>query len=60
MDTSLERIRAKAEMDAKIADLRIAEKALRAHRALDTAQAVSGGGLTIPAEPAAGQGSTDT
>jgi DNA-binding NarL/FixJ family response regulator len=34
--------------------------ALRAHRALDTAQAVSGGGLTIPAEPAAGQGSTDT
>ena len=34
--------------------------ALRAYRALDTAQAVSGGGLTIPAEPAAGQGSTDT
>jgi DNA-binding NarL/FixJ family response regulator len=28
--------------------------ALRAYRALDTAQAVSGGGLTIPAEPAAG------
>ena len=34
--------------------------ALRAYRALDTAQAVSGGGLTIPAEPAADQGSTDT
>jgi DNA-binding CsgD family transcriptional regulator len=34
--------------------------ALRAYRALDTAQAVSGGGSTITAEPAAGQGSTDT
>jgi DNA-binding NarL/FixJ family response regulator len=34
--------------------------ALRAYRALDTAQAVGGGGLTIPAEPAADQGSTDT
>jgi hypothetical protein len=33
--------------------------ALRAYRALDTAQAVSGGGLTNPAEPAADQGSTD-
>jgi DNA-binding NarL/FixJ family response regulator len=33
--------------------------ALRAYRALDTAQAASGGGLTIPAEPAADQGSTD-
>jgi DNA-binding NarL/FixJ family response regulator len=34
--------------------------ALRAYRALDAAQAVSGGGLTTPAEPAADQGSTDT
>jgi DNA-binding CsgD family transcriptional regulator len=33
--------------------------ALRAYRALDTAQAASGGGLTIPADPAADQGSTD-
>ena len=34
--------------------------ALRAYRALDTAQAASGDSLTIPAEPAAAQGSTDT
>jgi hypothetical protein len=33
--------------------------ALRAYRAFETAQAVSGGGLTIPAGPAADQGSID-
>ena len=33
--------------------------ALRAYRAFDIAQAVSGGGLTIPAEPRAVQGGID-
>ncbi|MGA7383920.1 MAG: response regulator transcription factor [Methylocella sp.] len=32
--------------------------ALHAYRAFDTAQAVSGGGLTVPGEPAANQAST--
>jgi DNA-binding NarL/FixJ family response regulator len=36
------------------------ELAVRAGRALDTAQVVSRGRLTIPADPAADQGSTDT
>jgi DNA-binding NarL/FixJ family response regulator len=36
------------------------ELALRTSRALDTAQAVRCGRLTIPADPAADQGSTDT
>jgi DNA-binding CsgD family transcriptional regulator len=36
------------------------ELAVRAYRALDTAQAVRRGRLTIPADPAADQGGTDT